>query len=85
MENESINVTLTHQIKIQVDSEIEKGGFANADEFLNELVGTHFERQRIMKLVAEGLADKELSPVDWTEMSAELENYINENRDSPQN
>lgn len=48
MPNETINVTLPCQVKIQVDSEIESCVFAYANEFLSYLVEPHFERKRIL-------------------------------------
>ena len=76
MPDKTINLTLPDQVKTEIESEAKSGGFANASDWLNNLVITYFERKRVLGLVAEGLADTSRSPVDWSNMEAELEAHI---------
>lgn len=83
MPDKTFNFTLSDQVTNQIDNEIESGDFANANEWLNNLVTTYFERKRVIGLVAEGLADKNRASVDWSEMEAELEAHIQQTYKEP--
>ncbi len=79
MPDETINLTLPQQIKIKIDHEIESSDFADANEYLTDLLEVHFERKRILSLVDEAIKEDDYSPLttqDFVDMKQELKDHI---------
>jgi antitoxin ParD1/3/4 len=60
----TMNISLTDELKAEVDAAVETRGYVSSSEYIRDLLRRDLERERLRRLILDGMESPDAGPMD---------------------